>query len=458
MSIHIPRKRSRRAILRGMLNGGMVTMGLPFLNCVLNENGTALAATGAALPVRFGTWYWGMGHTPGHAIGEKRSSGMGINFLEETKSLKRHENYVNFFGGFQMPLDGRSNYTHFTGWVGTRTGAVPQRLNEIPAPTLDLLIADQIGGGTRFKTINASSSGIARENYSARNTDSRAPAETSPLNLYTRLFGPEFVDPNSAEFAPDPAVMLEKSALSAFTETSKDYIKTVGAADKARLDEYFTSIRQVENQLALRLTAPEPNEACAVPRKPGEVPADQIGRSREMPNVVDTHQIMSKMIAMAVACDQSKVFNMVFTDNFANVRRPGEANTHHLLTHNEVVDSTLGYQKLAFWFNQQCAEGFASFLDTFAAIPEGAGNLLDNTLIFASTETNYAKLHTLDGIPVYLAGKAGGRMKPGHHLVGGGDPVTRVGLTAMKLMGVPTQDWGQGSLKTSRPINEIIAA
>ena len=52
---------SRRRVLRGMLNGGVVTLGLPLLNCFLNTNGTALAATGAPLPVRFGTWFWGLG-------------------------------------------------------------------------------------------------------------------------------------------------------------------------------------------------------------------------------------------------------------------------------------------------------------------------------------------------------------------------------------------------------------
>jgi hypothetical protein len=458
MTFCIPRKRTRRAVLRGILNGGAVTLALPFLDCVLNENGTALAATGKPLPVRFGTWYWGMGHTPGHAIAEKRVSGPGIGFLKETESLKKFERYLNFFGGFQMPLDGRSNYTHFTGWVGSRTGAIPSRQGEIPAPTLDLLIADVIGNKTRFKTINASSSGIARENYSARSTDSRPPAEVSPVALYARLFGADFVDPNAAQFTPDPAVMLEKSALSAFMESSRDYMKTIGAADRARLDEYFTSVRQIENQLALQLKEPEPNDACVLPPRPREVPADQAARSREMPNVIETHKVMAKLLALAVACDQTRVFNMVFTDNFANVRRPGEANTHHLLTHNEVVDPALGYQKQTFWFNQQCSEGFATFLETLASVREGSGTLLDNSLIFATSETAYAKLHTIDGIPMWLAGRAGGRMKTGWHLVGGGDPVTRVGLTAMKIMGVPIQDWGQKSLKTARPLNEIVGS
>jgi hypothetical protein len=51
-----------------------------------------------------------------------------------------------------MPLDGRSNYTHFSGWVASRTGSAPSSNSDIPAPTLDLLVADQIAKNTRFQT------------------------------------------------------------------------------------------------------------------------------------------------------------------------------------------------------------------------------------------------------------------------------------------------------------------
>jgi hypothetical protein len=457
MSILIPRPRSRRGLLRSLLGGGAVTLGLPFLDCHLNDSGTALAATGAPLPVRLGTWYWGMGHTPGHAIAEKRQTGPGIGFLEETEALKPFMSQLNYFGGFNMPLDGRSNYTHFTGWVVNRTGSAPNKSGEIPAPTFDLLVADVIGKGTRFKTVDVSAAGIARENYSARNTNSRGAAEINPVALYTRLFGPDFIDPNNADFRPDPSIMLRKSVLSAFMEDSKSYIKTVGAADAARLDEYFTAIRQVETQLALQLEKPARNEACLLPPKPSEPPKDRIASAREMSNVIDTHKIMTQLLAMAVACNQTRVFNMVFTDNFANVRKNGETYTHHLLTHEEAIDQQLGYQPLTFWFNKTAMEGWAHYLSVFSGIREGAGTLLDNCLIFASSETNYARVHTIDGVPVYLAGKAGGRVKTGLHVVGGGDPITRIGLTIQQIMGVSVNRWGTNSLQTSKPIGEILA-
>jgi hypothetical protein len=456
MSILLPKPAPRRAALRAMFGGGAVTMALPFLDAHLNTNGTALAATGAPLPLRMGTWYWGMGHTPGHAIEERRETGPGIGFLEETEALKPYGEWLNHFSGFNMPLDGRQNYTHFTGWVANRTGSAPKRQGEIPAPTIDLLVGDVIGENTRFRNIDVTSAGIARENYSARGTNSRPAAEINPINLYARLFGPQFVDPNAAKFKPDPKIMVRKSVLSAFMDDSKAFLKTVGSADAQRLDEYFTSVRSVENQLALQLEKPAPKEACVRPQQPGLGDEDTVSSAREMNIVVDAHKVMTELLLMAVACDQTRVFNMVFTDNFGNVRRKGESYTHHLLTHEEVVDAGVGYQPLTFWFNKTCMDAWGYYVGELAKIKEGDGSLLDNCLVFATSETNYARVHTIDGVPVYLAGKAGGRMKTGLHVVGGGDPITRIGLTIQKIMGVPVDKWGTNSLRTSKPISEIM--
>jgi hypothetical protein len=233
-------------------------------------------------------------------------------------------------------------------------------------------------------------------------------------------------------------------------------MKSVGAADAARLDEYFTSVRAVENQLALQLEKPAPKEACVIPPQPRLGEIDTIATAREINIVVESHKILTKLLLMAVACDQTRIFNMVFTDNFANVRRKGESYTHHLLTHEEVIDPALGYQPLTFFFNKTAMDGWAYYVGELAKIKEGDGTLLDNCLVFASSETNYARVHTIDGVPVYLAGKAGGRVKTGLHVVGGGDPITRIGLTIQKIMGVQVDKWGTNSLQTSKPITEIM--
>lgn len=457
MAVLVKKKVSRRRMLRGMLGGASFSLALPILDSHLNESGTAFADTGAPIPIRFGTWYWGMGHTPGHAIGARSQTGRGIEFLDETAPLKKFGDIMNYFGDFNMPLDGRSNYTHFTGWVCSRTGSAPEAGNDIPATTIDLLVADAIGGGTRFLNIDASSSGIARENYSARGTHSRASTEISAENLYMRLFGPGFVDPNQMDFVPDPRVIARRSVLSAFTEDTRRYMGEISAVDRARLDEYFTSIRQIENQLAVQLEPPAPAEACVIPQAPTEArDRNVVATSREIDTVKSTHRIMAELLAMAIACNQTRVVNMAYVDNFANVRRAGESYTHHMLTHEEPIDESLGYQPLTYWFQKRSMEALAEYIDVFANVREGDGTLLDNMLIYASSETNYARVHTLDGLPSYTIGRAGGRIRTGFHVVGGGDPQTRVGLTIMQAMGLRRSSWGTRSLETSRPITEIL--
>ena len=78
-------------------------------------------------------------------------------------------------------------------------------------------------------------------------------------------------------------------------------------------------------------------------------------------------------------------------------------------------------------------------------------------MVFAATETNYARVHTVNGVPILTAGKAGGRLKTGMHIVGTGDPITRVGLTAMQVMGLPIEKWGARSLQTSKTVSEVVA-
>ena len=454
MSILLKRQSNRRALLRGILGSGAVSVALPFLDCFLDDNGEALAA-GGAMPVRFGTWYWGMGHTPGHAVKPRTDIGE-VEFLEECKALIPHRQYINYFGGFNTPLDGRSNSPHRTGWVASRTGVVPPIGDEILAPTIDILVGDAIGGGTRFRNLDVTSTGNPIDIYSARSNFSRAAAEASPVTFYARLFGADFIDPNRGAFKPDPRVMVDKSVLSGVAEESKTLIKSLGSVDQARLDEYFTSIRQLENQLALQLEKPPANEMCKVPPSPSDLAFNLRSGGVEVEVVQETHRIMTELLVMAVACNQTKVFNMAYSDNFSKLRRAGETYTHHVLTHEEPTDVKVGYQPTAFWFNCKSMEACATFIGAFSKIREGAGTLLDNTLIFAGSETSYARIHSVDNIPVMTFGRAGGRIKTGLHIPGGGDPVTRVGLTCMRAMGMPVDAWGAKSLRVTKPIGEIL--
>lgn len=447
MSILLKTGIRRRQLLRGMLGGGAITVALPFLDCFLNDSGTALAS-GAPLPTRFGMWTWGIGFQPGYGVNEKADT---IELLMEAKALEPFKKDMNYFSGFNTPLDGRVNQVHYSGLIAARSGTAPSTTSDIPAPTLDVLVSDAIGGETRFRSLELATYG--RTSYSGRNTGAQNAAEESALAFYTKIFGPEFVDPNKAEFKPNPNVMVRQSVLSSVNEDAKRFAKMFGASDRQRMDEYFTSIRETERQLAMQLEKPPPNEACRVPAKPENIAA----ASSDMNSVLANNKLLANILAMAMACNQTRVFTMNFSRPISDLRKAGEAMSHHQLTHEEPVDAKLGYQPLVAWFNTQSMIGCADWVNAFASIKEGDGTLLDNSLLFAHADLTDARTHSVDGLPMMTFGKAGGKVKTGQMIKGGGSPLTRVGLTAMHVMGVQAGSWGTKSLQTSKPIGEILA-
>ncbi len=97
---------SRRRVLRGLAAGSAISVGLPFLDCFLNENGTALASTGSRLPVRFGTWYWGLGLPPGHWE-PKQTADAGYEFPPLLSMLTPFKHKLTVLSGMRVEADGK---------------------------------------------------------------------------------------------------------------------------------------------------------------------------------------------------------------------------------------------------------------------------------------------------------------------------------------------------------------
>ncbi len=442
------KKYHRRSVLRGMLGGAAVGVGLPILDMFLDNNGKAFAATGQRIPVRFGSWIWGCGFVPEKWI--PAATGSAFELPVDLQPLQPYRDSLAIFSGFDVKLDGVPNKPHVTGCLGLRTG-IPVPNEKVEAPTLDVLISDEIGKGTRFRSIEVSTSGIQRS-YSYRSAGSPNPSETSPLALYQRIFGEGFQDPNAAQFTPDTRTMVHKSVLSAVGDERQRLMRSVGAADRQRLEEYFTSIRQLENQLALQLEPPAPVENFKMPAPPPDIELDS-----EMEHVMETHRLMSGLLAKALQCNQTRVVNVLLSDTTSNLRRRGSTTTHHTLTHEEPVNPELGYQEQVGWFATQSMIAWKDFLDALAAIPEGDGTLLDNCLILAHSDCSIAKAHAVEGIPTMVAGRAGGRIRTGFHLAGKADPISRIGLTVQQAMGLQVERWGTRSMETRRNIPELLA-
>lgn len=439
---------SRRRILRGMFNGATLTVGLPLLNCFLNDNGTAMA-NGAPLPLRFGTWGWGLGMSK--VIFVPKKTGLDFDLPEEIAALAPVKDKINLFTNFNALRDAAPNLCHTTGWIILRSGSAPANTNSRPGETIDVTVAKKIGTTTRFPSITVSSTGDPRDTYSYESASSINTAEGSPLGLYSTLFGADFQDPNAKEFTPSPKILVRKSVLSSVSDDAKKLISTVGAEDKARLDQYFTGLRELENQLDRQLQKPEPREACRLMKAPPEL---KTGVDYEL--VAERHKLFTNLLVMAIACDQSRVFNMTYSKSFASTTKPGYEKPHHTASHEEPLDEALGYQPMVSWFLRRAFEQWAYFVDAFSKVKEGDGTLLDNTLIYASTDQSFAKIHSIEGLPMFTAGRGGGKFKTGLHIDGAGTPGARLGYTMMKSLGVELTSWGTQSNNTSKEISEIL--
>ena len=441
---------NRRRVLRGVLSGGAVTVALPLLNGTLNGNGNAMA-DGSPLPVRFGTWFWGLGMQKKIFVPTK--VGADFDLPEEIAALAPVKKDINLFTDVTAFRDTEPLMCHYSGWVIGMSGIAPKARGDRPGESIDTTIANQIGRSTRFKTLTATASGDVRATVSYEGQNAISTPEFSPLNFYTRLFGSDFQDPNAPEFKPNPRTMVRKSVLSSMLDDIKVLERDAGAEDKARLDQYFTGLRHIEQQLDQQLVKPEPRAACVAPKPLTKEPAS----GGEAAIVSERHKIMTNLMVMAVACDQTRVFNMTYSDASANTTKAGYEKPHHTTTHEESVDERLGYQENCSWFTRRSMEAWAYYVKAFGDLKEGDGRLLDNVLIYAVTDNGYARLHTLDGMPAFTAGRAGGKVKTGLHIAAGGATIARLGYTVQRVMGVDTPSWGTRSNNTSKEFGEILA-
>ena len=229
-------------------------------------------------------------------------------------------------------------------------------------------------------------------------------------------------------------------------------MQNVGAGDKPRLEQYFTSVRELEQTMAAELQRPNIVAQVSIPPAPGEMPVN-----KSVPTLRKVVPVMAKLVALGLATDQTRVVNVALAEPVSTIFMPGDSKPFHQATHEEPIDPTLGYQPVTSQFSTYSMEMFAELVKALDDIKEGDGTLLDHSLILAYTDTGFAKLHTLEAIPMLLAGSASGRVKTGFHIAGEGGPVTRVGLTVQQALGLSVETWGKASMETKKPITEILA-
>jgi len=229
-------------------------------------------------------------------------------------------------------------------------------------------------------------------------------------------------------------------------------MKNLGAADKARMEQYFTSVREAELQMAAQLQRPEIQAKVTIPEAPAEMVCNNA-----LPNLRSVTPLMARLGALALATDQTRVFNLSVSEPGSQIFMPGDSLGYHQSTHEEPIDPVLGFQPRVAQYNVDTMELFAMLLKELDGVPEGDGTVLDHSLVFAFTDQSFAKIHAVDGLPIFVAGGASGRMKSGFHVAGDSSPVSRVGLTIQKAMGVSLDVWGKGSMEIRQPYTDLLA-
>ena len=432
---------SRRTVLRGMLAGGAVSIALPPLEIFFNTHGTAYAD--GTSPKRFALFFWGNGILPEKWVPSQ--TGAEWELTEQLMPLVDVKQDITLISGMEVKIPNR--LTHISGPAGLFTGADIKMYGAedftFTKPTIDQIIAREIGDQTRFKSLEVGVSPYAK-GLSYNGVDSVNPPETNMSALFERLFGAGFRAPGDEPIF-DPKLALRRSVLDGVLEDAKRLKKRLGSTDIQRLDQHLEGIRELERNLAA-LEADPPNLAsCMRPTQPMDLP--DIGAR---PQMSKRTQVLGDLVAMAFACDQTRVVSSWYTDPFSDVLFPDANAGHHQLTHDEPGD-----QPQVNAIVKSIMGDLSQFIQRLKAIPEGDGTVLDHSIVLATTDVSYGRTHLINEYPMILSG---GRQfyKMGlHHRYEFSENACNVSLSIMRAMGLRLNSFGDDDAYTEEGISAL---
>lgn len=436
----------RRTLLRGLLGAAAVSIGLPPLEIFMNPNGDAYAGE-SGFPKRFGWWFFGNGVHADRWVPE--STGSDWELSEQLAPLADVKEQLTVVSGLKVFTP--NSVPHGTGPAGILTG---RRLgvaggefssSSFGAPSLDQVIANEIGGDTLYRSLEvAVERTTASLAYSAPNQP--IPPENSPHALFSRLFGSGFTAPGDSPIL-DPKLGLRRSVLDAVSDDAQALRKRLGHFDAVRVEQHFDNIRSLEKKLA-KLEEDPPNLAsCALPAEPLADYPDTSG----VPQMSAVSRAMSDLVAMALACDQTRVFSVMFSKPVNGVLYPGASAGHHQLTHDE-----LGEQPQVNAIIVQIVTELAYFIAALRAIPEGDGTLLDNSVVLGFSDCSFGKSHAIDDYPLLLAGSACGALRQNmHYRAASAENASKLGFTILRAMDMSPTTFGGDEGLVTEGIDEI---
>ena len=396
---------SRRTLLKGLsVAQSAVTVGLPPLVSMFNSHGTAYAAEAAPIERRFVLWFNGNGIPERYWIPDE--TGAAYALTPCLQPLARLRNDVHIVSGLDnsaivnTAFDGHSTAMSALMTCTRFSGRGPS------GPSIDQLVAAKIGSETRFRSLQIGVSqesfgGAMQKNMSWAGPDRPLPPEEIPHRLFDRLFG-----------ARDEGwVKRKRSILDTVRESANELRKGLPVEDSQRLDEHLSSVRDLERSIASL-----PPEFRRV------TPPGEDFDMKDWPRIA---KIQSDLLAYALATRQTRVASYMLTKCQGLARFPWLGHTsarHHDYTHKDGKApgaSGAEGQRILRDICRWHVEEFAYLVSKLKSIPEGAGTLLDNSLLVFVHEHAEANLHKASGMISVLAGSRDRLVHGRHTRVGG---------------------------------------
>ncbi len=427
---------SRRAVLRG----AGVTLALPWL-----ESLQASTASGA-FPKRFGVLFMGNGINEDHWSATGSGAAMKLSkSLEPLEPIKKKINVID--GLFHKRATGQGIHPAQTGSL--LSGANIQRGPILKAGiTIDQLIANQIGQDTAQPSMTLACeqplTGYHETNFSMaysshlswQSPDSPVPNEVYPSLAFDNLF-------------ENRGLLRNSSILDRVRGRAEALSRKVSANDKAKLDEYLSSVREVEKRVErLRVDKHNADELAKQKNRPTlsmERPANGL------PEDLREHtRLMCDIVAIGFQTDRTRVATMLLANDLSAQIYPflQMREGHHSASHYNNSD---GYERITRFYLSQLAY-LAMKLD---AMPEGNGTVLDNSCLMFLSNLWIGRKHDNTRLPLVLAGGLGGTLETGRTLdyLGASDEnrkMCSLFLSIMDRMGVKVDRFGDADTRLER--------
>jgi Protein of unknown function (DUF1552) len=430
---HLP----RRTFLRGM----SAALALPLLDSMT----PAFAFMQAARPVRLGFLYTANGivgcstKSPRPNVWTPTTVGENFAMSPTLKPLEPHREYLNVYSGLAQvqgralgdgPGDhARAQASFLTGVHPFKTGGQDFKLGI----SADQIAAKELGKYTQLSSLELclepkELAGNCDSGYTcAYMTMSWAgernplPAETVPRMVFERMFGDSTsTDPN----ARAERLRNQKSVIDYVKSSLSRLQRELGRSDNAKLDEYLTSVRDIERRVSLAET--QSNE-LPVMERPSSIPADYR----------DYAKLMIDLMVVAWQTDMTRVASLMLNRDFSNHAYPeiGIPDAHHSLSHHQGDDDRLlKLQRI----DEMHVSLVAYLAERLEQTPDGEGSLLDNSVTLFGSGISESNIHTHDDLPIVTLGKAGGRLKGNRHLVYPFEtPLNNLLLNMLDYSGIP---------------------